>query len=81
MTKDRKSLIGTIIGCALILIWCLLPVVWIISLSFKSQDAITNGSPGFFPSEGGGAGWSELQRRPEGRPVPPARSSTRSASP
>ena len=37
--------------------WCLLPVAWIISLSFKSQAAITNGSPGFFPSEGGGAGW------------------------
>jgi multiple sugar transport system permease protein len=34
-----------------------LPVVWIISLSFKSQDAITNGSPGFLPASGDGAGW------------------------
>lgn len=57
MTKKHMSRIGTAIGCALILIWCLLPVAWIISLSFKSQAAVTNGSPGFFPSKGGGAGW------------------------
>ena len=57
MKKDLTSRIGTAIGCALILIWCLLPVAWIISLSFKSQAAVTNGSPGFFPSKGGGAGW------------------------
>lgn len=48
---------GMAAGFALILGWCLLPVVWIVSMSFKSQEAITNGSPGFFPSEGGGAGW------------------------
>ncbi|MGI9085959.1 MAG: carbohydrate ABC transporter permease [Aeromicrobium sp.] len=54
MSKNR---IGIVVGCILILTWCLLPVVWIISLSFKSQEAITNGSPGFIPSEGGGAGW------------------------
>jgi multiple sugar transport system permease protein len=52
-----KKKVGTAIGFALILIWCLLPVAWIISLSFKSQEAITNGSPGFFPNEGGSAGW------------------------
>lgn len=56
-----KNRIGIIIGCALILIWCLLPVAWIISLSFKSEAAITNGSPGFFPSDGGGAGWANYQ--------------------
>ncbi|MDP9820598.1 carbohydrate ABC transporter permease [Nocardioides massiliensis] len=54
MTKNR---IGLVIGVALILIWCLLPVVWIISLSFKSQAAITNGSPGFWPQAEGFAGW------------------------
>ncbi len=54
MTKNR---IGLVVGVALILLWCLLPVVWIISLSFKSQAAITNGSPGFFPSGNGFAGW------------------------
>ena len=52
-----KNKICVVIGAVLILLWCLLPVAWIISLSFKSQEAITNGSPGFFPSEGGGAGW------------------------
>ncbi|GAB3080656.1 carbohydrate ABC transporter permease [Nocardioides zeae] len=54
-TPLRK--VGIALGAALILIWCLLPVAWIISLSFKSQESITNGSPGFFPSEGGFAGW------------------------
>ncbi|GAA5124843.1 carbohydrate ABC transporter permease [Alloalcanivorax gelatiniphagus] len=58
---STKNRIGIVIGAALILIWCLLPVVWIISLSFKSQDAITNGSPGFLPSEGGGAGWQNYR--------------------
>jgi multiple sugar transport system permease protein len=52
---------STVIGAILILIWCLLPVVWIISLSFKSQEAITNGSPGFFPAPGDGAGWQNYQ--------------------
>src|SRR4051794_13194117 len=57
MNKETSNRIWTALGCALILIWCLLPVVWIISLSFKSQEAVTVGSPGFFPSDGGGAGW------------------------
>ncbi|MDN5894241.1 MAG: carbohydrate ABC transporter permease [Nocardioides sp.] len=52
---NRK--IGTAVGFLLIMVWCLLPVAWIISLSFKSQEAITNGSPGFLPVDGGGAGW------------------------
>ncbi|MEI5672804.1 MULTISPECIES: carbohydrate ABC transporter permease [unclassified Nocardioides] len=56
-----KQKIGTAVGCVLILVWCLLPVAWIISLSFKSQESITNGSPGFFPSDGGGAGWQNYQ--------------------
>ncbi|GAA1528975.1 carbohydrate ABC transporter permease [Nocardioides humi] len=56
-----KNRIGLIVGCILIMIWCLLPVAWIISLSFKSESAITNGSPGFFPSDGGGAGWANYQ--------------------
>ena len=57
MRTDLKEKIGTTVGVALILAWCLLPVAWIISLSFKSQEAVTNGSPGFFPSDGSGAGW------------------------
>ena len=59
--QGLRSKIGTGVGVALILLWCLLPVAWIISLSFKSQEAVTNGSPGFFPSDGGGAGWQNYQ--------------------
>jgi multiple sugar transport system permease protein len=61
MATDTKSKIGTGVGVAFILAWCLLPVAWIISLSFKSQDAVTNGSPGFFPSSGGGAGFDNYR--------------------
>jgi multiple sugar transport system permease protein len=54
---STKNRVGVVIGAILILVWCLLPVAWIISLSFKSQEAITTGSPGFLPEEGGSAGW------------------------
>jgi multiple sugar transport system permease protein len=59
--KDLPSRILTAIGVVFILLWCLLPVAWIVSLSFKSQDAVTNGSPGFFPSDGSGAGWQNYK--------------------
>jgi multiple sugar transport system permease protein len=39
------------VGFAAILIWCLLPVVWIISLSFKSVAETTVGSPQFLPKD------------------------------
>ncbi|MGA8847997.1 MAG: carbohydrate ABC transporter permease [Nocardioides sp.] len=52
-----KQKLGMVVGVSMILFWCLLPVAWIISLSFKSQTAITNGSPGFLPADGDGAGW------------------------
>jgi multiple sugar transport system permease protein len=62
MANDTRSKIGTGVGVTLILLWCLLPVAWIISLSFKSQEAVTNGSPGFFPSSGGGAGFDNYRQ-------------------
>jgi multiple sugar transport system permease protein len=40
---------GIIAGFVLILIWCLLPVAWIVSLSFKSVAETTSGSPQFLP--------------------------------
>ncbi|MEO9325690.1 carbohydrate ABC transporter permease [Nocardioides sp. C4-1] len=66
-----KQKIGLIVGVALVLAWCLLPVVWIISLSFKDATAVTNGSPGFFPQGGAGfagfdnyrAAWENTQFR------------------
>ena len=47
---DLKQKIGLTVGVLLVLVWCLLPVAWILSLSFKSQSAVSNGSdPGFLP--------------------------------
>jgi len=42
---------GVILGAVLILVWCLLPVVWIIMLSFKPQSETATGSPQFLPKE------------------------------
>ena len=57
-------------GFLLILVWCLLPVVWIISLSFKAADETAAGSPQFLPKE---PTLAELQRHPR----QPATSGTR----
>ena len=46
-----KTAIGTWVGFALIMLWCLFPVAWIISLSFKSQGETAAGSPQFLPKE------------------------------
>ena len=75
--------VGMTIGVLLILVWCLLPVAWIISLSFKSQESITVGNPDFLPAEGTGAGWDNYDAVLTGRDATTsscARSSTRSAS-
>jgi len=61
MTKKLWQRGGLGLGVLLILFWCLLPVAWIISLSFKSQDSITLGNPGFFPKKGTGAGWDNYK--------------------
>lgn len=42
---------GVILGALLILAWCLLPIVWMISLSFKSVDETAAGSPQFLPQD------------------------------
>jgi multiple sugar transport system permease protein len=42
---------GIILGGVLLLVWCLLPVVWIIMLSFKPQSETAAGSPQFLPKE------------------------------
>lgn len=47
---------GIAVGVLVILVWCLLPVAWIISMSFKDELSITNGNPGFLPSDGTFAG-------------------------
>jgi multiple sugar transport system permease protein len=45
----RRTKVGTWVGFGLIMVWCLLPVVWIVSLSFKSADETKAGSAQFFP--------------------------------
>ena len=47
----RKTGVGTWIGFLVILVWCLLPVAWIVSLSFKSLAETTTGSPHFLPQD------------------------------
>jgi multiple sugar transport system permease protein len=47
----RRNQVGLWVGFVVILIWCLLPVAWIISLSFKSVAETTVGSPHFLPSD------------------------------
>jgi len=44
-----RSAAGIWAGFVLILVWCLLPVVWILSLSFKPVSETTVGSPQFLP--------------------------------
>lgn len=47
--NETRNRIGTWVGFLLILVWCLLPVVWIISLSFKGPNETAAGSPQFLP--------------------------------
>jgi multiple sugar transport system permease protein len=49
--NETRTKIGTWAGFLFILVWCLLPVVWIISLSFKGPDETGVGSPQFLPKE------------------------------
>ncbi len=44
-----KMGVGAWIGFALVLVWCLLPIAWIISLSLKPVAETTAGSPHFLP--------------------------------
>src|SRR5687768_980462 len=46
-----KNKFGTWVGFLLILLWCLFPVAWILSLSFKSEAETAVGSPQFLPSD------------------------------
>jgi multiple sugar transport system permease protein len=46
-----KNKIGTWVGFLLILVWCLFPVAWILSLSFKSEGETAVGSPQFLPKD------------------------------
>lgn len=49
--NETRTKVGTWVGFVAILVWCLLPVVWIISLSFKSPSETAAGSPQFLPED------------------------------
>jgi multiple sugar transport system permease protein len=49
--NETRTKVGTWVGFVLILVWCLLPVAWILSLSFKGPDETAAGSPQFLPKD------------------------------
>jgi multiple sugar transport system permease protein len=49
--NETRNKIGTWVGFLFILVWCLLPVVWIISMSFKGPTETGAGSPQFLPKD------------------------------
>ena len=49
--NETRNKIGTWVGFVFILVWCLLPVVWMISLSFKGPTETGAGSPQFLPKD------------------------------
>jgi multiple sugar transport system permease protein len=49
--NDTRTKVGTWVGFIIILVWCLLPVVWILSLSFKGPGETAAGSPQFLPKD------------------------------
>jgi multiple sugar transport system permease protein len=48
---QSKMGVGHWIGFVLIMVWCLLPVAWIVSLSLKPEAEVTAGSPQFLPKD------------------------------
>ena len=44
-----RTKVGTIVGAILILLWCLVPIAWIVSLSLKPVAETATGSPQFLP--------------------------------
>ena len=61
----KRTGVGTWIGFAAILIWCLLPVAWIISLSFKPVDETTVGSPQFLPKTWTAQNYKDIVANPD----------------
>src|SRR4026207_414030 len=66
MNKTRNK-IGTWVGFLFILVWCLLPVVWIISMSFKGPTETAGGSPQFLPKDPTFANYGDIFDNPDFR--------------
>jgi multiple sugar transport system permease protein len=67
VSSGTRNKIGTWIGFVLILVWCLLPVVWIISLSFKGPTETSAGSPQFLPKEPTLKNYDDILNNPDFR--------------
>ncbi len=65
--NETRTKIGTWVGFLLILVWCLLPVVWIISLSFKGPTETAAGSPQFLPKEPTLQNYTDIFNNPDFR--------------
>ena len=55
---STREKVGWGIGGLIIIIYCLFPVAWIVSLSFKSSDDIANGQ--FLPTAFSGANYEQI---------------------
>ena len=75
--NETRNKIGTWVGFLFILVWCLLPVVWMISLSFKGPTETGTGSPQFLPKDPTFENYGDILRQPG---LPGLARSTRSAS-
>jgi len=62
-----RNKVGTWAGFLFILVWCLLPVVWIISLSFKGPTETSAGSPQFLPKEPTLKNYDDILNNPDFR--------------
>ncbi len=65
MASNNKTGAATWFGFAAIMVWCLLPVVWIISLSFKSAEETTAGSPQFLPKDATLQNYKDILANPD----------------
>lgn len=66
MNKHQNK-IGTWVGFLFILVWCLLPVAWIISMSFKGPTETATGSPQFLPIDPTFQNYSDIVDNPDFR--------------
>src|SRR4051794_23746175 len=67
MANATRNKVGTWVGFLFILIWCLLPVVWIISLSFKGPSETAAGSPQFLPKNPTMQNYDDIIHNPDFR--------------
>jgi multiple sugar transport system permease protein len=65
MNTETRTRIGTWVGFLLILVWCLLPIAWIISLSFKGPTETAAGSPQFLPKEPTFQNYTDIFNNPD----------------